>query len=597
MTLRDLVKRPPLGATPVDAGRWCFQVWAPHPQALQLELDGQHHRVERDAWGYGRLELPAAAGQPYAWILDGQARPDPASRAQAAGVHGPSTLVTGRRQWRCDSWPDPALGEHVIYELHVGTFSPAGTFAGVIERLPQLAELGITALELMPIAEFPGHRNWGYDGVLPYAAEASYGGVEGLCELVDAAHQQGLCVFLDVVYNHLGPEGNYLREFGPYFTDAYATPWGDALNFSEADSDHVRRYFIENALYWLLDCRIDGLRLDAVHAIVDPSPLPFLEALAAAVDVAREMTGRRLHLVAESAANDARLVLPRESGGVGLSATWSDDFHHALHVALTGETDGYYVDYGAPDSLARVLRDGFAYTGQYSSYRRRGHGRNTAGMSSDQFVIAAQNHDQVGNRARAERLAELVDFDRLKLAAAALLLTPYVPLLFMGEEYGETAPFHYFIDHGDPGLVEAVREGRREELGAFAWEGELPDPASPASFDASRLDWSLRERDRHCRLLAWYRTLIEVRTRPWFNRDHRRQQVDQTGTAIVCRAPGMQLLLNFGPDPVTVAAHGRRVLDSADRRWGGAGEVAPETVDGSAPLPPWGVILLRNEGS
>ncbi|MGH7823102.1 MAG: malto-oligosyltrehalose trehalohydrolase, partial [Candidatus Binatia bacterium] len=363
----------------------------------------------------------------------------------------PSRIVDpGAFRWSDDAWRGVELGGLVFYELHVGTFSGAGSFDGVLERLGDLASLGITAIELMPVAEFPGTRNWGYDGVHPYAPHDAYGGPEGLKRLVDAAHRAGLAVVLDVVYNHLGPEGNYLAEFGPYFTDRYATPWGDAVNFDGADSDEVRRYFLDNALYWVSEFHLDGLRLDAVHAIYDFSARHILEEIADAVHALAACLGRNLHVIAESDLNDPRLVRPREQGGFALDAQWNDDFHHAVHTALTGERIGYYADFAGIDPVAKVLKDRFALDGRYSRFRRRRHGREARDLSPARFVVFTQNHDHVGNRPRGERLASLVPFEKQKLAAALLLISPYLPLVFMGEEYAESRPFLYFVSHGDP---------------------------------------------------------------------------------------------------------------------------------------------------
>jgi maltooligosyltrehalose trehalohydrolase len=361
----------------------------------------------------------------------------------------------------------------------VGTFTPEGTFEAIIPHLDELRELGITAVELMPVAQFPGTRNWGYDGVYPFAVQNSYGGPEGLKRLVNACHGRGIAVVLDVVYNHLGPEGNYLWDFGPYFTDRYKTPWGSAINFDGPHSDPVRRLFIENALYWVTEFRMDGLRIDAVHGILDFSAYPFLEELASAVHEKAERLNRRVYVIAESDLNDTRVIRSRELGGYGLDAQWNDDFHHALHTLLTEDQTGYYQDFGRLGDLVKAFREGFVCSGQYSSYRRRRHGNSSRDIPAGCFVVFAQNHDQVGNRMRGERLSQLVCRERMKLAAGVVFLSPFIPLLFMGEEYGETAPFPYFISHSDADLVEAVRRGRREEFAAFGWSQEPPDPQIP----------------------------------------------------------------------------------------------------------------------
>ncbi len=496
-----------------EATRFC--VWAPNCKRVDLHLiEGDRCLpMTPEAGGYFVCSVPGlAAGARYTYVLDGGTeRPDPAARSQPDGVHAPSALVDDSFAWNDAHWQPPSRRNSVMYELHVGTFTPEGTFDAVIGRLPYLKDLGITTLQIMPVGQWAGPRNWGYDGVAPFAPHAAYGGVEGLKRLVDACHAQGLAVLLDVVYNHLGPEGNYLREFGPYFTDRYHSPWGDALNFDGAQSDHVRRYFIENALHWLELYHLDGLRLDATHAYVDLSAYPFLEALADAVHEWAERHNRRVLLVAENDRSDRRLTLPRAAGGQGMDAQWLDDLHHVIHVALTGEQQGYYADYVDPALLPKVLRAGFAYTGQYSPARRRRHGTPSADIPADRFVVATQTHDQVGNRMLGERLSALTDGDGLKLAAAAVLLSPYVPMLFMGEEYGETAPFLFFVSFGDEPLVEAVRKGRAAEFAAFQWEGSPPDPQSEETFRRSTLDWNLTERDEHAALLAFYKALLALR--------------------------------------------------------------------------------------
>lgn len=493
-----------------------FVVWAPRHEYLGLVLERRPELVipmESESNGYYRARAPnIAPGTRYWYLLSGnQRRPDPASRSQPDGVHGPSEIVDPSFPWTDQTWINRPLADQILYELHVGTFSPEGTFDAVAARLPYLRSLGVTTIELMPVAQFPGARNWGYDGVSPYAVQNSYGGPTALKRLVDAAHREGLAVALDVVYNHLGPEGNYLREFGPYFTSRHKTPWGDALNFEGPDSDEVRRFFIENALYWVGEFHIDVLRLDAIHAIVDPSARPFVQQLTRAVQETARSLGREAHVIAESDLNDIRVIEPESSGGFGCDAQWSDDFHHALHVSVTGERSGYYQDFQSVTHLAQAFSQGFVYTGQYSTYRRRSHGNSPQGIPPERFVVCAQNHDQVGNRAYGERLSRLVGFESLKLAAGVVLLSPYLPLIFMGEEYGETAPFLYFTSHGDPALIEAVRNGRKAEFAEFSWSAEPPDPQDENTFLRSRLtprsSWNTEQR-----LLAdFYGELIRLR--------------------------------------------------------------------------------------
>ncbi|HEY7530674.1 MAG TPA: malto-oligosyltrehalose trehalohydrolase, partial [Gemmatimonadota bacterium] len=509
------------GARPLPDGSVRFETWAPRARAVSVRVErgGRggsgtvDHPLEPLGGGvFGGVAPAARAGADYRLVLDGRALADPVSRHQPAGVHGPSRVVDPAAfAWSDAGWRGREAAELVVCEIHVGTFTPDGTFEAAAAALPRLADVGFTAVELMPVAQFPGGRNWGYDGVLPYAAQDTYGGPEGLRRLVDAAHAAGLAVLLDVVYNHLGPEGNVLEAYGPYFTDRYRTPWGRAVNYDDAGSDEVRRYVVDNARHWIVEHHVDGLRLDAVHAIYDFGARHVLAELAEELHALGDTLGRRVLVVAESDLNDPRLVRPPARGGYGLDAQWSDDFHHAVHAALTGERAGYYGDFGGVEPVARALASRFVYAGQRSAYRGRRHGAPAADVPADRFVVAAQNHDQVGNRARGERLSCLVDADRLRLAAALLLLSPYVPLLFQGEEYGETNPFLYFTSHGDPALVEAVREGRRREFASFAWAGEVPDPQAEETFARSRIDPSRAGRPPHAGLLALHRELLRLR--------------------------------------------------------------------------------------
>jgi maltooligosyltrehalose trehalohydrolase len=552
-------------------------------------------------------------GAQYKYVLDGQREfPDPASRFQPLGVHGPSAVIApAAYAWQDGGWSGVAQSDLVFYELHVGTFTSEGTFDAIIPRLDGLRELGVTAIELMPIAQFPGARNWGYDGVYPYAVQDSYGGPEGLQRLVDACHARGLAVFLDVVYNHLGPEGNYLGEYGPYFTDRYKTPWGPALNFDGPHSDEVRRYFVEQALYFLTAFHLDGFRLDAVHAIADQSAVPFLQDLAAAVHSRAEQLGRRVQVIAESDQNDARLVLPPIVHGYGLDGQWSDDLHHALHSLLTGERAGYYEDFGELEHLAQAYRRGFVFAGEYSSHRQRRHGSPPRLLRGEQLVVCSQNHDQVGNRARGERLSALVDFNRLKLAAAVVLLSPFVPLLFMGEEYGEPRPFLYFTSHGDPALVEAVREGRRTEFAGFAWQGEVPDPQDAATFAASKLQHELARQEQHSVLREFYAELLRLRRKipslAALDKDLVEARILAPGNVLFVRRKAALLsqhhgsgagddqgaeacmLFAFAQELCSVApqfppGHWVKRLDAAEERWCGPGSAVPSAVDATESL-------------
>ncbi|HUF12481.1 MAG TPA: malto-oligosyltrehalose trehalohydrolase [Longimicrobiales bacterium] len=614
-----------LGARPLDDGRCAFRVWAPAPESVAVALpeDGRVAALAPTERGYHEGVVDdVAPGTHYLLVLDGDLeRPDPASRFQPEGVHGPSAVVARDFPWTDGDWRGLRLGDLVFYELHVGTFSPEGTFDGVIPHLRRLREeLGVTSIEIMPVAQFPGTRNWGYDGVLPYAVQDSYGGPDGLRRLVDAAHGAGLAVTLDVVYNHLGPEGNHLRDFGPYFTSSYATPWGDALNFDDTHSDEVRRYFVDNALHWFEEYHVDALRLDAVHAIIDRSARHLLAQLADETAELASRLGRPLHLIAESDLNDARLIHRREDGGYGLDAQWADDFHHAVHARLTGEREGYYADYGSLEPLARALRVGWAFTGEYSGFRQRSHGNDPGAVPPERFVVAVQNHDQVGNRMLGERLGRVVvDFEALKVAAAANLLSPFLPLLFMGEEYAETAPFPYFVSHTDDALVQAVREGRRDEFASFAWAGEPPDPQAESTFASARLDHALREQGRHAQVYALYRELL--RTRAAMPELRGEREVEVVGPVVVLRrkASGAESVLLLALAEAGAEGHAQaqaqaqahahaqaseiridggpwtRALDTAEERWGGPGtRIGPRIGAGErVRLNAWQAILLR----
>jgi maltooligosyltrehalose trehalohydrolase len=465
----DLEGHPDIGPRVRGDAGTDFTVWAPFASDVCVKLMNRQvplHRLERRDFGYFSGTVPGArAGDRYVYCLDGAGEwPDPASRFQPHGVHDGSQVIDPAAfQWSDQAWHGLALDRFIIYELHVGTFTRHGTFQGVISRLDDLRDLGVTAIELMPVAQFPGARNWGYDGVFLFAPQATYGGPEGLQALIDACHRRGFAVILDVVYNHLGPEGNVLGHYGPYFTDRYRTPWGSAINYDGPDSDAVRHFIVSNALQWITDYHVDALRLDAIHGIYDFSASHILGELADAVHERGRQLARTVHLIAESDLNDVKVIASREQGGHGLDAQWSDDFHHSLHAVTTGERLGYYEDFGDLTHLATALEQGFVYAGRYSRHRRRRHGNSCRHRPPRQLVICAQNHDQVGNRAFGDRLTTLLPWDALKLCAAAVLLAPHTPLLFMGEEFGETAPFQYFVDHGDPGLIEAVRQGRRKD--------------------------------------------------------------------------------------------------------------------------------------
>lgn len=542
-------------------------VWAPVPDRVALALGDERLPMEPGERGWWHSQIDLEPGTDYGFSLDGgPALPDPRSRHQPAGVHGPSRVVSLTPP---ADFPGFDLETALLYELHIGTFSPEGTFAGAIGHLDHLVDLGVTALSVMPVNQFSGRHGWGYDGVALYAVHQPYGGPAGFREFVDECHRRGLGVVLDVVYNHLGPEGNYLPRFGPYFTPAYATPWGDAVNLDGPGSDEVRRFFFDNARMWLGEYGVDGLRLDAVHAFLDRSALHFLEEIAVRVDELARQAGRHLHVIAESDLNDPRLVWPRDRGGFGLAATWSDDFHHALHSVLTGETDGYYADFGSLDDVATALTDGYVYGGRYSAHRHRRHGRSAEGVPATRFLGYLQNHDQVGNRARGERIGHLVSSGRAEIGAALVMTAPFIPMLFQGEEWDVSSPFPYFSDHDDPDLARAVREGRRSEFAGFGWEpDDIPDPQDPSTFAAARLDWEERERPGHRCRLDWYRRLIELRRfTPDLNRpDPITTETDEGAGTLVLRRGRIAVAVN---------------LSAARRHLGVNGvdvELGPETV-------------------
>ncbi len=572
-----------------------FRVWAPRSRKVGLRIvapEEREHLLDAGEAGYWQTTVDGVPPASRYWYVLEETirRPDPASDFQPDGVHGPSEVVDHSAfQWTDAGWEGVPLEDMVIYELHVGTFTPQGTFEAIVPRLAELSDLGVTAVELMPVAQFPGKRNWGYDGAFPYAVQGSYGGPAGLKTLVNAIHRQGMSAILDVVYNHVGPEGNHLRDFGPYFTGKYKTPWGDAVNYDEAHSHHVRDFFIHNALHWLREYHLDALRLDALHAIYDQSAKHFIQELAERVAEFSRAAGHKHYLIGESDLNDVRLIRPVRSGGYGLDAQWSDDFHHGLHALLTGENAGYYQDFGSLRQLAQAFRDGFVYSWRYSRYRQRFHGSDSRPRPARQFVVCAQNHDQIGNRMLGERLSQLVDFESLKLAAATVLLSPYVPLLFMGEEYGEDCPFLYFVSHTDEELIAAVRAGRRNEFAAFRSEQQCPDPQAIETFWDSQLRWEKRAEGRHRTMLEFHQELLKLRR----GIPH---AVDKKNFAVKCLA-GQNVLLwhrkhqqvrvhclmNFSDKAQQVSLAISRqtwtkVLDSADRRWDGLGATLPDTI-------------------
>lgn len=564
------------------------RVWAPKAQSVEIvfESDGERAQLTPSDGGYFEIEHERVRNfERYRFSIDGRSPlPDPRSACQPEGVHGPSEWI----DWEEFPWTDQRFRQNhlqaaVIYELHVGTFSTAGTFEGAIEHLDELKELGVTHVELMPVAHFPGSRGWGYDGVDLFAPHTAYGGPTGLMKFVDACHARGLAVLLDVVYNHLGPSGNYLNQFGPYFTSKYHTPWGDAFNYDEAGSDEVRRLICDNALHWLKNYHVDGLRLDAVHAIYDQSARHLLEQLGEEVEELSAQLDRPLVLIAESALNDPKVIERRIDGGYGIHAQWSDDFHHALHALLTGERQGYYGDYGAISHLAEALIHGFVYRGQYSPFRQHSYGAQLKPGMLGCLVGFSQNHDQVGNRARGDRLAEKLNADQLLIAAGLTLLGPFIPMLFMGEEWGATTPFQYFVDHPEPELAEAVRSGRQREFSAFGFEpDQVPDPGSEETFQASRLDRGQKDTLVGRRCLNFYRQALELRAAhpAWTEERSGRAQVhvEEEQKTLLYRRAGIVLGANFSDEERLLRVRpGRFLLRSfdAEANWQEEGLVVP----------------------
>jgi maltooligosyltrehalose trehalohydrolase len=566
--------------------RWRFTVWAPEKQSVKLHIVhpiNRHIEMTVGSGGYWFTEVAnLSENVKYFYTLDGQDFPDPASHRQPDGVHGASQLEDHSSfQWTDGQWKGLPFKELILYELHVGTFSSEGTFEAIIEKLDDLVEVGINAIELLPVAQFPGSRNWGYDGVYPYAVQNSYGGPEGLKKLVDACHKKGIAVILDVVYNHMGPEGNYLSNFGPYFTKKYCTPWGDALNFDGEWSDGVREYFANNALYWLEYYHLDGLRLDAIHMVFDNGAVHFWNYTNEKAQRLQQKLGRSLHLIAESDLNNPKVVDRVDKGGFDFTAQWLDDFHHSLYVMLDEKGKKRYYDFGLLEQLAKAYKEGFVHSGEFVKFRKRKHGISSAHVASEKFVAFNLNHDQVGNRIHGERLCVLVDIERLKIAAAALLLSPYVPMLFMGEEYADRSPFYYFVSHSDEALVEAVRKGRKEEFKDYQDEGEPPDPQDEKTFLNSKLKWELREKGQHQIILQWHKQLIQCRTSiPALSSVHKNDIhtfIYGQSVLIVHRQNlggehHMLLIMNFSENEVTIRvpsynSRWRKIVDSLDRQW------------------------------
>ncbi len=580
-------------------------VWAPFAKSVSLIIN-QDNRIPltQSSGGYWEgHELPLFQGDLYKIILDDEQLPDPASLSQPEGVHGPSQVIDlHQHQWKDNHWKGLNPDELIIYELHTGTYSPDGTFEGISAKLPELKNLGINAIEIMPVSSFPGTRNWGYDGVFPYAVQESYGGAVQLQKLVDDCHKQGIAVILDVVYNHLGPEGNYLPKFGPFFTGKYKTPWGEAINFDDAFSDEVRTFFLENAMMWIRDFHIDGLRLDAVHAIKDLGTQHFLAELKAIVENYNLNSGRKHFLIAECDLNDVKYLNPFDKGGYNMDAQWCDEFHHALHALTTGENKGYYSDFGGIGPLVKSYNHAFVYDGIYSPHRKKNFGSSTTGQPGYKFVVFAQNHDQVGNRMLGKRLSEMVSFEMQKLIAAAYLLSPFIPMLFMGEEYGEHNPFLYFVNHNDPELIKNVREGRKNEFKDFMNGQEAPDPQAEETFQKSILTPPEKRNITQAKLFDWYRFLIDFRKNEPFWREDARQGFiaenhhDQLIQLTLTKNHRKLLcLLNFSKDKTSMKVSGKTISCSAFLSYGGHLDDDKDlTQDDCINLPPESCTIIES---
>lgn len=555
-----------------------FRVWAPRVRKVAVRVGNTSHAmnpVGDRGWWTGVVE-EAVPGVDYAFFLDDDPNPYPDPRAMwmPNGVHGPSRLYgTGKFAWTDKGWEAPPLASAIVYEMHIGTFTAGGTFDSAIERLAHLADLGITHVEIMPVAEFPGDFGWGYDGVTLFATREAYGGPDGLKRFVSACHAHGLAVLLDVVYNHFGPVGNYAGRFAPYLTSNHCTPWGDAVNLEFENSDQVRRFFCDNALMWMEEFHIDGLRLDAVHEYVDRSAINFMEQLAMEVEGLSTRLGRRLVLIAESDLNDPRIVRQREANGYGLDAQWNDDFHHALFTVLNtgGEGKGYYSDFGSMERLVKALTQVFVYDGIYSEYRRKVHGRRVEGISLHHFIGFIQNHDQVGNRATGDRLEHIIGMEQAKVAIGLVLTGPFIPLLFQGEEFAASTPFQYFAHHEDEEMARAVSEGRKREFAAFGWTpDEVPDPESRETFERSKLNWSEMTEGRHAEMLDWCRRLIALRRGSTALNNGELGDVkvsfSETQCWLVMDRGTMRVALNLGDGAVSIkdCQNYRMVLPSAD---------------------------------
>ena len=585
-------------------------LWAPPAKTAALVLaDQKTIPLNREEYGYWKLSTKELMpGDSYQFLLDGnKLLPDPASLSQPGGVHGPSSAFDVKDfKWTDEHWENPALEKYLIYEIHTGTFSFEGSFAAIEQKLDHLIALGVTAIEIMPVGQFAGGRNWGYDGVFPFAVQNSYGGPLGLMQLVNTCHQKNIAVILDVVYNHIGPEGNYLPEFAPYFTDKYKTPWGNAINFDDEWCDQVRQYYIENALMWFRDFHIDALRLDAVHAIKDFSPVHILREIKENADQLMELTGKKHYMMVELDLNDTRFINPLKEEGFGMDSQWIDEFHHALRVTAGGDRNGYYADFTGIGQLAKSYRDAYVFDGIYSAHRKKTFGIKAEDNPGRQFIVFSQNHDQVGNRMLGERSSRLFNFEMQKLLAGAVMVSPFIPLLFMGEEWSAQSPFLYFVSHTDPELIEAVRKGRKQEFTAFHTEGEAPDPVAEDTYNRSKLPWNSIDEDGSQKMLNYYKKLIALRKELPALHCLERKQLETTvnedkQTLLLHRWFDKQhvcCVMNFSGEQrkitLPVNYEWKKVLDSADEEFNGPGQLEESRQPLTMFLQPQSLIIYTN---
>ncbi|MCF0069192.1 malto-oligosyltrehalose trehalohydrolase [Dyadobacter sp. CY261] len=611
MSYESLMQQRP-GVTFSEQGEAQVLVWASKAEKVQMEFGGsaQPLDLEKGEYGFWTLETgKLLPGDRYSFLIDGQGPyPDPATLHQPDDVHGPSEAFDLQKfEWTDQDWKNPSMKDYIIYELHVGTFTDQGSLDAIRAKLDYLVQLGINAIEIMPLSQFAGNRNWGYDGVFPYSVQNSYGGPAALQRLVNACHAKGIAVVLDMVYNHLGPEGNILGTFGHYFTDKYHTPWGDAINFDDQWSDAVRHYFLQNTLMWFRDFHIDGLRLDAVHAIKDFGPKHILREIRESVDALSQETGREHYLIVEMDLNDTRFVDPIEKNGYGMHAQWIDEFHHALRVSSGQERSGYYSDFDGVVALAKSFRDAYVFDGIYSEHRKRKFGMKADGIPGHQFIVFSQNHDHVGNRMLGERTSQLVSFEMQKLLAGAVFISPFVPLLFMGEEWSETNPFQYFVSHTDPELAEAVRKGRKSEFAAFHLEGEAPDPVAAETFENSKIQWNLPDQEPHQSMFRYYQKWIALRkTEPVL------KECDRTGLSVevfeenkliivqrVWEQQHLVAFLNFSKSSQNASLPSehsawQKLIASSDPIWNGSQELSERLDEGALTVPAESITVYTN---